>query len=49
MRRILFKCVSNLRDLGGYMTEDNRITRFNSIYRSDVPTFFTENEMKFFK
>ena len=49
MRRIICKNVNNLRDLGGYMTEDNRITKFNSIYRSDVPTFLTESELDYFK
>ena len=49
MRRIICKNANNLRDLGGYMTQDNRITKFNSIYRSDVPTFLTENELNYFK
>lgn len=49
MRRIICKGVNNLRDLGGYMTIDNRITKFNSIYRSDVPVFLTENELNYFK
>lgn len=49
MRRIVCMKVNNLRDLGGYMTLDNKITKFNSIYRSDVPTFFTETELNFFK
>lgn len=49
MRRIICKSVNNLRDLGGYMTEDMKITKFNCIYRSDVPTFFTESELDFFK
>ena len=49
MRRIICKSVNNLRDLGGYMTQDNRITKFNSIYRSDVPIFLTESELNYFK
>ena len=49
MRRIICKYVNNLRDLGGYMTQDNRITKFNSIYRSDVPIFLTESELNYFK
>ena len=48
MRRIICKHVNNLRDLGGYMTQDNRITKFNSIYRSDVPIFLTESELNYF-
>ena len=47
MRRIICKNVNNLRDLGGYMTQDNRITKFNSIYRSDVPIFLTESELNY--
>lgn len=49
MRRIICKHVNNLRDLGGYMTQDNRITKFNSIYRSEVPIFLTESELNYFK
>ena len=49
MRRIICKYVNNLRDLGGYMTQDNRITKFNSIYRSEVPIFLTESELNYFK
>lgn len=49
MRRIICRNIKNLRDLGGYMTQDNRITKFNSIYRSDVPTFLTESEFNYFK
>lgn len=37
MRRIVFKNVKNLRDLGGHQTKDNKETKFNSIYRSDLP------------
>lgn len=49
MRRIICQSVNNLRNLGGYMTLDKKIIKFNSIYRSDVLIFFTENELNFFK
>ena len=47
MRRIVFKNVNNLRDLGGYQTKDNKITKFNAIYRSDLPKLMTEEEIKY--
>ena len=47
MRRIVFKNVKNLRDLGGYQTKDNKETKFNSIYRSDLPQNMEENEIKY--
>ena len=47
MRRIVFKNVKNLRDLGGYQTKDNKATKFNSIYRSDLPQNMEENEIKY--
>lgn len=49
MRRILCQEVKNLRDLGGYMTLDCKVTKFNSIFRSDVPVFLTERELFFFR
>lgn len=49
MRRIICQKVNNLRDLGGYMTKDLKVTKFDSIYRSDVPIFLTEEELNFFK
>ena len=48
MRRILCQEVKNLRDLGGYMTLDCKVTKFNSIFRSDVPVFFNREGIIFF-
>ena len=47
MRRIVFKNINNLRDLGGYLTKDNKITKFNSIFRSDLPKLMTDEEIKY--
>lgn len=47
MRRIVCKNVKNLRDLGGYLTKENKVTRFNSIYRSDLPKDMSEEEINF--
>lgn len=47
MRRIVFKNVRNLRDLGGYLTKDNKITKYNSIYRSDLPKLMSEEEINY--
>lgn len=47
MRRIVCKNVKNLRDLGGYLTKENKVTKFNSIYRSDLPKDMSEEEVKY--
>lgn len=47
MRRIVCKNVVNLRDLGGYLTKDNKVTKFNSIYRSDLPYDMSEEEINY--
>ena len=47
MRRIVCENVKNLRDLGGFLTKENKITKFNSIYRSDLPKDMTKNEIKY--
>ena len=49
MRRINFENVKNFRDLGGYQTQDGKMTKFNTIYRSSVPTKLKDNELKFLK
>ena len=36
IRRLNFKYISNLRDIGGYVTKDNRVTKFNRIMRSSL-------------
>lgn len=48
MRRIVCKEVKNLRDLGGFLTKENKVTKFNSIYRSDLPRNMSEEEIKYF-
>lgn len=47
MRRIVCENVKNLRDLGGYFTKDNKVTKFNSIYRSDLPKNMNEEEIRY--
>lgn len=47
MRRIVCDNVKNLRDLGGYLTKDNKVTKFNSIYRSDLPKSMSDDEIKY--
>ncbi len=46
MRRYLFKNVLNMRDLGGYETEDGACTAFGRIIRSDLPSKITEAEFQ---
>ena len=36
IRHLNFKYISNLRDIGGYVTKDNRVTKFNRIMRSSL-------------
>lgn len=45
MRRIVCENVKNLRDLGGYLNKQNKITKFNSIYRSNLPTSMSNIEI----
>lgn len=47
MRRIVCKNVKNLRDLGGFLTKENKVTRFNSIYRSNLPKDMSNEEIKY--
>ena len=47
MRRIVCKNVKNLRDLGGYLTKENKVTKFNSLYRSDLPKQMNKDEIKY--
>ena len=41
------KNVKNLRDLGGYLTKERKVTKFNSIYRSDLPKEMSEEEINY--
>ncbi|SFG92329.1 tyrosine-protein phosphatase [Sporolactobacillus nakayamae] len=43
-RRIPLSCTVNTRDLGGYLTNDGRITAFGRIIRSDVPESFSPED-----
>jgi len=45
MRRIVCKNVKNLRDLGGYLTKEGKITKFDSIFRSDLPKEMSNKEI----
>lgn len=45
MRRLLLKSTYNMRDLGGYPTQDGKVTKFNRIFRSDCPTAFDEQDL----
>lgn len=47
MRRIICKNINNLRDLGGYCTKDGEITKFNSVYRSELPLKMTKEEINY--
>ena len=47
LRRIVLKNAHNLRDLGGYATKDNKVTRWHVLYRSDSLYALTKEEWKF--
>ena len=49
MNKIKLKYVKNFRDLGGYLTSENKITKYNKIYRSSLPSSLTEKEIDFFR
>ena len=49
LRRVIFKHSHNFRDLGGYATDDNKITKWHKIYRSDCLSNLTEEEWEKFK
>ena len=49
IRRINCKYVSNMRDIGGYITKDNRVTKFNRIYRSSLIKTLESQELELLK
>lgn len=48
-RRIPLSCTVNTRDLGGYPTNDGRITAFGKIIRSDAPESFSQEDLTLLK
>lgn len=48
-RRKPFIYVSNLRDLGGYTTENGNVTKYEKIFRSSAIYKLTEEEEKYFE
>ena len=49
IRHLNFKYISNLRDIGGYRTKDNRVTKFNRIMRSSLIKNLEEDELSYLK
>lgn len=49
MRRLLTERVHNMRELGGYQTEDGGITRWKRFIRSDVPLDMTDADAAFLR
>ena len=47
VRRIVLDNAHNLRDLGGYATGDNKVTRWHVLYRSDTLHTLTEKEWNY--
>ena len=47
MRRIVCDKVKNMRDLGGYLTKEGKITKYNSFYRSVLPKDMSEKEINY--
>ena len=45
-RRIKVGQMLNLRDLGGYETEDGRITAWGKLFRSDLPTGLKQEDIE---
>lgn len=46
MRRIPLRHMVNLRDLGGYPTQDGRVTQFGRYLRGDAPVRLSEDELQ---
>lgn len=49
VRHLNFKYISNLRDIGGYATKDNRVTKFNRIMRSSLIKNLEKEELDYLK
>ena len=49
VRHLNFKYISNLRDIGGYITKDNRVTKFNRIMRSSLIKNLEQEEFDYLK
>lgn len=47
MRRIICENVQNLRDLGGYLTKENKVTKFGKVYRGDLPNNMKSSEINY--
>lgn len=48
-RRLLIDRVANMRELGGYSTEDGGLTRWGRFIRSDAPLDATEEDIAFLR
>ncbi len=49
VRHLNFKYISNLRDIGGYLTKDNCVTKFNRIMRSSLIKNLSKEEFDYLK
>ncbi len=49
LRRIPLEHLHNMRDLGGYPAADGRLTRWNRLYRSDLPDSLSAQEWQILK
>ena len=49
IRHLNLKYISNLRDIGGYVTKDNRVTKFNRIMRSSLIKNLEPEEFEYLK
>ena len=49
VRHLNFKYIANLRDIGGYATKDNRVTKFNRIMRSSLIKNLEQEEFDYLK
>lgn len=48
-RRIILDGLSNLRDLGGFMTEEFKVTKYGRFMRSEEPTMLTFSDIELLK
>ncbi len=48
-RRLPISGLLNARDLGGYPTNDGRITKFNTLIRSEAPLKLTDKDLEFLR